>query len=301
MRIAQLENQLKLSNLMVEVKQQGDWHFTVAEAKLTRNVETFGKMDPYTIIKVQGVDFRTKTMDDAGKNPVWNQSFDLRIYDSNQTVNLEVWDAGSISDEIVGSAEAKLSQLLAAAEQSIEIFHKGKSAGHLILKSVWKIDTTADKAAKLESMLKEKDEEIEKLKQDLKKSEMEKKLARSLMDKVQAQVKDDIEKVKKEVASAEAQKLVGVQNEHQKELKAKEQLFAKLKETQEKELKDEKARAEQKREKDLEMVKKVKDSEAKLKCDELNKVIAQEKKNVSDKEAAVKKIEQDALSKQASL
>ena len=72
MRIAQLENQLKLSNLMVEVKQQGDWHFTVAEAKLTRNVETFGKMDPYTIIKVQGVDFRTKTMDDAGKNPVWN-------------------------------------------------------------------------------------------------------------------------------------------------------------------------------------------------------------------------------------
>jgi|694.fasta_scaffold113280_2 hypothetical protein len=38
---------------MVEVKtKSGDWHFTVVEAKLTRNVENFGKMDPYTIVKV---------------------------------------------------------------------------------------------------------------------------------------------------------------------------------------------------------------------------------------------------------
>lgn len=37
---------------MVEVIQSGDLRFTVVEAKLSRNVETFGKMDPYAIVKV---------------------------------------------------------------------------------------------------------------------------------------------------------------------------------------------------------------------------------------------------------
>jgi hypothetical protein len=29
-------------------------------------------MDPYVIIKVDGKELRTKTIDDGGKTPVWN-------------------------------------------------------------------------------------------------------------------------------------------------------------------------------------------------------------------------------------
>ena len=46
---------------------------SVVEAKLTRNTEMFGKMDPFVKIQIGGVTYTTKVMDNAGKTPVWNQ------------------------------------------------------------------------------------------------------------------------------------------------------------------------------------------------------------------------------------
>jgi hypothetical protein len=45
---------------MVENKPTtGDLALTMIEANLTRDVETFGKMDPYVIFKANGKDLRT--------------------------------------------------------------------------------------------------------------------------------------------------------------------------------------------------------------------------------------------------
>ena len=42
---------------------------TVIKAKLSRDTETFGKMDPYTVITLNGQKYKTKVLDGAGKTP----------------------------------------------------------------------------------------------------------------------------------------------------------------------------------------------------------------------------------------
>ena len=56
--------------------------------KLTRDVDTFGKMvsinfvkikDPYCMITIGTQKYRTKTHEDGGKSPAWNESFIHRV------------------------------------------------------------------------------------------------------------------------------------------------------------------------------------------------------------------------------
>ena len=149
---------------MVEAKQI-QWAVSVIEAKLTRNVEMVGNMDPYVIIKVDGKELRTKTMDNAGKTPVWNQDFDINLPDKKRDVTFQVWDVGTISDEIIGEATLKLESILTQSRdvKEIDIKHKGKSAGKLyIMSSISEPDT-----GKLDDLIKQlavKDQEIADLK-----------------------------------------------------------------------------------------------------------------------------------------
>lgn len=57
----------------------GKLRLEVIEARLTRDTEAFGKMDPYVKIQMREQLFKTKTMQEAGKTPKWNQvkSFNL--------------------------------------------------------------------------------------------------------------------------------------------------------------------------------------------------------------------------------
>ena len=50
----------------------GHLHVKVIEARLTRDVETFGKQDPYVKITYMGVPVKTRVHENGGKNPVWN-------------------------------------------------------------------------------------------------------------------------------------------------------------------------------------------------------------------------------------
>ena len=72
--------------------EQGDLTVIIVEAKLTRDVETFSKMDP--LVRVEWVDskgnnqhFETKQLDEAGSNPHWGtdvtakNSFSLFVND----------------------------------------------------------------------------------------------------------------------------------------------------------------------------------------------------------------------------
>jgi len=160
---------LQAKNQMVENKPTtGDLAITMIEANLTRDVETFGKMDPYVIFRANGKENRSATIDDAGKTPAWNQSFDVKVTDLAGDFELEVWDAGAMSDTIIGDTTFKLADL--CKEQHTqgwwEIKHKGKSAGKVHVKAIW---TPASQAkagpddATL-SLLAEKDKEITNLK-----------------------------------------------------------------------------------------------------------------------------------------
>ena len=72
--------------------EQGDLTVIIVEAKLTRDIETFSKMDP--LVKVewensngQKKSFETKQLDEAGTNPFWgtdpasHNSFGLFVND----------------------------------------------------------------------------------------------------------------------------------------------------------------------------------------------------------------------------
>ena len=49
----------------------GDLKISIIEARLERDAATFGKMDPYVLMETRMQRFRTQTMTDAGKEPVW--------------------------------------------------------------------------------------------------------------------------------------------------------------------------------------------------------------------------------------
>ena len=51
----------------------GRLRLEIIEARLTRDTEAFGKMDPYVKIQMREQVFKTKTMQEAGKTPKWNQ------------------------------------------------------------------------------------------------------------------------------------------------------------------------------------------------------------------------------------
>lgn len=50
-------------------------NITIVDAKLTRDTEMFGKMDPYLDFSINGVHLhKTAVKDEAGKTPVWNEA-----------------------------------------------------------------------------------------------------------------------------------------------------------------------------------------------------------------------------------
>ena len=51
----------------------GKYAVTVIEAKLTRDTDTFGKMDPFAVLNYMGIPVgTTSVLDGGGKTPKWN-------------------------------------------------------------------------------------------------------------------------------------------------------------------------------------------------------------------------------------
>jgi Ca2+-dependent lipid-binding protein len=46
---------------------------------LTRDIETFGKMDPFVQITYNGNTYKTPTHQDGGKAPKWNHTIEIPI------------------------------------------------------------------------------------------------------------------------------------------------------------------------------------------------------------------------------
>ena len=65
----------------------------ILEARLTRDTETFGKMDPYVMINTRMQRCRTRTMDNAGKNHKWHgELMDVDVKYIGDDMHLEVFD-----------------------------------------------------------------------------------------------------------------------------------------------------------------------------------------------------------------
>jgi len=118
----------------------GSLALTVIEARLTRDTETFGKMDPYVKISTRMQNFKTAVKDGAGKTPVWNQTFNIDVKYIGDDLKIQVYDEDTGSDDIVGESTVKLSAfcIQGGIDDWFQIAYKGKQSGQVHLKGVWK-------------------------------------------------------------------------------------------------------------------------------------------------------------------
>ena len=85
---------------------------TVVEAKLLRDCETFGSMDPFVEIKLRDMTVKTETHKSGGKTPKWNQEFSFDVQDGSEEMKFTVFDYEKMkSHDVVCEGTIKMSQL----------------------------------------------------------------------------------------------------------------------------------------------------------------------------------------------
>ena len=129
--------------------QSGNLHVEIIEARLTRDTSTFTGMDPYVKITYRMEEFKTATKD--GKNPEWNEAFDIDVKYVGDDMIIQVMDKCTEGDDTVsiyvmltviifaqvGETNIKASSLIPDIDDWFPIQYKGKQSGSLHLKSTW--------------------------------------------------------------------------------------------------------------------------------------------------------------------
>jgi Ca2+-dependent lipid-binding protein len=123
---------------------------TVVHAKLTKDVESFGKQDPYVKITYMGTPYKTVVHQNGGKSPVWNQTFDIRIGGMGDELLLEVKDEDVVGAKFIGHATIKASALCingGVREYFTITEKKGGSVGQVMLDTKFTADGATQKPA----------------------------------------------------------------------------------------------------------------------------------------------------------
>lgn len=123
----------------------GTLKICILEARLTRDTETLGKMDPYVIVETRMQRFRTKTAEDAGMTPAWaDEVIEIDVKYVGDDVTFTVMDEDVITDDVVGYCTVKLTEFIGARGSKTAgmddwwaITFKGEQAGHIHMKSQW--------------------------------------------------------------------------------------------------------------------------------------------------------------------
>jgi len=83
---------------------------TNMKAKLTRDTEVVGKMDPYARLKMRELVYKTAVQEGIGKEPIWKESFEIGLYSymKEKILEITVLDEDVDSDDIVGTGTIDL-------------------------------------------------------------------------------------------------------------------------------------------------------------------------------------------------
>ena len=118
----------------------------ILEAHLTRDTDTWTKMDPYCVISTRMQRIRTKTCNKGGKKPHWeNECMEIDVKYVGDDMNLQIFDEDVANSDLVGQSTVKLSSFCSGTgiDDWFDIQHKGKSAGRVHLRSEWYPDGQA--------------------------------------------------------------------------------------------------------------------------------------------------------------
>lgn len=92
---------------------QYNLQLVLQDAILTRDVESFSKMDPYVRFQLNKIQQTSKTIKDGGKTPKWNENFEFLVSE-NDKIDFSVLDAeDSDKDRIIGSGILPVETLVA--------------------------------------------------------------------------------------------------------------------------------------------------------------------------------------------
>eukprot|EP00347_Sterkiella_histriomuscorum_P008348 403345445 len=115
----------------------GSLTIKVVEGKLTRDTETFGKMDPFVQIEYNGNKYKTRVHQGGGKTPSWNHEIQLHVGGLNDDLTLKVMDEDVTKDDFIGMTLIKMSSLCInnGVRDWFSINYKTKSAGQVLLET----------------------------------------------------------------------------------------------------------------------------------------------------------------------
>ena len=96
-------------------------------AQFQKDVDTFGKMDPYFIILQGGKQiFRSSVQNNAGKTPRWPDTTSIMV-DPSAQFEIRFFDKDTFIDDAIGTTYIPAAQLLQPGMKSIPFQGKGNS------------------------------------------------------------------------------------------------------------------------------------------------------------------------------
>ena len=117
----------------------GKLKLTIVEAKLSRDTEYWGKMDPFVVLKYNKEEHKTKEIENAGSTPKWNKSFDIGVKRVTDNIIIEVYDVDVFDNELIGAGIAHVENLCVDKQKStwFTVNFKGELAGQILIESEW--------------------------------------------------------------------------------------------------------------------------------------------------------------------
>ena len=105
-------------------------------AQLTRDTETFGKMDPQCEFRVGNMVYKSSIAKDQGRTPQWTDSLTHLVQGTENELHLIVNEIDSVSSsDIIGEVKINLNETIqkGATSNWYELFHQGKSSGKILV------------------------------------------------------------------------------------------------------------------------------------------------------------------------
>ncbi|XP_051203148.1 C2 and GRAM domain-containing protein At1g03370-like [Lolium perenne] len=87
----------------------------VTGCRKLRDTEIFSRQDPYVIVEYANTKLRTRTCTDGGRNPSFDEKFQIPLVDGLRELNVLVWNSNTINnDDFIGSCRVPLHKVLAS-------------------------------------------------------------------------------------------------------------------------------------------------------------------------------------------
>ena len=101
-------------------------------------MDLFGEIDPYIIVEYNGLKFRSKVQDGAGRFAKWKDNeanFEIKVMSLQDTLKISAFDKDHFYDDLLGSTTITIQKAMQARPSSefIEIYLNDKKSGGIRL------------------------------------------------------------------------------------------------------------------------------------------------------------------------